>query len=119
MPTLLTNRTPRSLADPGKALWRELTHANDYSGTHLRLLFVLCQAVDQQTELRKVIDEQGPTYTTPSGQIKSRPEVALEQAAVRTISKLSKQLEAQTVADKANGQSGFGQQLASMRARAV
>jgi hypothetical protein len=93
MPTLLPHRTPRSLHEPGKALWTELTHIHDYSGTHLRLLFVLCQAVDQQTDLREVIDREGPTYIAPSGIVKVRPEISLEQATVRTIAKLSRQLE--------------------------
>lgn len=97
-PLTAHRRAPNDLRSAGKNVWRTLSRTHNYGAAELQLLYLLAQAVDTQAELRATLNREGLIYQTPSGQIKQRPEVQLETAAVRTISKLYAQLDgAETV----------------------
>jgi phage terminase small subunit len=107
-------RAPNELGETGKSVWRDLTRTHDYDAGQLRVLYLLAQTIDRQTALRQTLEQEGLIYETPSGQIKQRPEVALEAAAVERITKLYAQLGgAETVAQHPMT---LGEQLTARRA---
>lgn len=71
-----------------------MTSEHDYSGIELRLLYLLAETVDRRAALRRILDTEGTTYETPTGQIKARPEVAQEQAALASIKSLTHEIRA-------------------------
>lgn len=48
-------------------------------------LVAYCQAVESMIECGKVIEKEGRHYTTPTGQIKRRPEVEMQASAWTTV----------------------------------
>lgn len=75
----MTQTPPTHLSKPTQKWWREIVAEYDLESQHLRILQMACEAWDRCEQARKVIAEEGMTFKDRFGQIKARPEIAIER----------------------------------------
>jgi hypothetical protein len=72
---------PSHLSNESKALYRAVLAGWTLGSAQLSLLLAACEEKDATATASAVIRAEGQTYTTGSGQVKARPEVAIASKA--------------------------------------
>lgn len=82
------------------AFWNQTVADFALEPHHLELLRLLCEALDRGHEARRSIAEHGTTYTDRFGQVKPRPEVAIERDSRVSAARLLRELALDVTADE-------------------
>ena len=64
-----------------KKIWTEITEAFELDESGLIVLKVALESYDRMIEARKILDTEGLTIVTPSGQVKKHPANEIEKTA--------------------------------------
>ena len=83
---------PEHLSEASQAWWREVIDGYDLAGHDLKLLELACGAYDRATEARAVIEREGITFETKSGDVKTHPAVLIENQARTSFARLVREM---------------------------
>lgn len=72
---------PRHLSSESRELWRELTDTYDFDPQDLKTLRLALESLDRCNMARRAIRREGMTWTDRLGNVRPRPEVAIERDA--------------------------------------
>lgn len=86
-------RAPAHLAPATAAWWVSVVATWELDEHHVRLLTLAAEAFDRAVEARKIIESKGLTFRDRFGQVKARPEVAIERDARIAFARLLRELD--------------------------
>jgi phage terminase small subunit len=90
----LTEPTPlRGLSRRGRALYRQVADDFELQAHHLRLLEMLCQAIDRADKAQELLDAEGLLIVDRFGQQRPLPAVAIRRDAEVTVARLLRELD--------------------------
>ena len=78
----MATRTPpygKTWPPEAKRLWREIHAEFTLEADQLEILRTACDALARLYQARNILDREGLTFKTPSGQIRSHPANAIEK----------------------------------------
>jgi P27 family predicted phage terminase small subunit len=88
-----TPRAPAHLSKAQRALWRHVIGVYELEPHHVKLLTLLCEALDRGDEARQAIASDGAYLPDRFGQLKAHPAVAVERDARTAVARLTRELD--------------------------
>lgn len=88
----LMRKTPMHLEAKTRKWWRNVLDDYDLEEHHVKLLTLAAEAWDRCQEARRILDENGLTYTDRFGCPRARPEVAIERDSRIAFARLLREL---------------------------
>jgi P27 family predicted phage terminase small subunit len=88
-----TPRAPQHLSKAQRALWRHVMAEYELEPHHLKLLTLLCEALDRGEQARQAIASDGAYLPDRFGQLKAHPAVAVERDARIAAARLTRELD--------------------------
>lgn len=85
-------RSPKGLGSSGKRFWRAVTSNFDIEDHHRELLSEACRCLDRLDQVREVLESDGPTVVTRSGDLRSHPLLTIERDTRRVFGYLVRTL---------------------------
>jgi P27 family predicted phage terminase small subunit len=85
-------KTPMHLEAKTRKWWRNVLEDYELEEHHVKLLTLAAEAWDRCQEARRILDENGLTYTDRFGCPRARPEVAIERDSRIAFARLLREL---------------------------
>jgi P27 family predicted phage terminase small subunit len=87
---------PSHLSQSAAAWWRSCVERFVLEEHHFRLLQLCCEAWDRAQAAREQIDREGLTYSSPKGDLRPHPAIAIERDARLAVARLVRELDLDT-----------------------
>ena len=88
-------RAPQDLRSEAKRLWRDIVAQWEFSPDALAVLKIMVWAFGSYLDAKEILDQEGRTFKTTSGQIKKHPMVEIEKTSRAAFLQAVKQLDLQ------------------------
>jgi phage terminase small subunit len=88
-----TPRAPQYLSKGSRAFWRHVIGVYEFEPHHVKLLTLLCEALDRGERARQAIASDGAYLPDRFGQLKAHPAVAVERHARIAAVRLTRELD--------------------------
>jgi P27 family predicted phage terminase small subunit len=85
-------RAPQHLSKAQRELWREIVERYELELHHLRLLKLLCEALDRAEEARQALVRDGSYVRDRFDQLKPHPALTVERDSRASAAKLAREL---------------------------
>ena len=83
---------PRHFSPASKKWWKGIVQTYFLESHHLRLLQGACESWDRAQQAREVLKSEGLTFASHNGDVKPRPEVAVERDSMIRFARLCREL---------------------------
>jgi phage terminase small subunit len=90
---MTVTRAPQHLSKPSRTFFRHVAAEYDLDQHHLKLLGLLCEALDRGEQARQAIAADGAYLPDRFGQLKAHPGVAVERDARIAVARLTRELD--------------------------
>ena len=100
--TAKQNKAPKHLKAATRRWFDSVIHEYELEGHHVRLLTLACEAWDRCQEAREAVKKHGLTFENRYGEVKPRPEVAVEKENRIAFARLIRELNLDSDAGPAN-----------------
>ena len=87
-----TLRAPAHLQNGTRAWWESVNHDFNLEPHQVRLLTLACEAWDRCVQARKAVSKHGLTNTNRYGEVRARPEIAIERDSRIAFARLLREL---------------------------
>lgn len=89
---MAASRAPGHLSAPQKRLWLHVAGTWDLEQHQLRLLTLMCEALDRGEQAREAVKSDGAYLPDRFGQLKPHPALAVERDARIAVARLAREL---------------------------